>query len=67
MLIIDELKGRREAKSLQMKFTGTLGVLIIAKEKGIIESVSEIIEQIKRTNFRISEKLISEALKRCGE
>ena len=67
LLIIDEVKGRREAKSLQMQFTGTLGVLIVAKEKGIINSVGEIIDLIKETNFRVSDKLIADTLKKCGE
>lgn len=67
LLIIDEIKGRREAKALQMQFTGTLGVLIVAKEKGIIHSVAEILELIKETNFRISNQLLLETLKKCGE
>jgi predicted nucleic acid-binding protein len=61
LLIIDDLKGRRHAKKLSINFTGTLGILIIAKEKGIIRSVNEMIEEIKKTDFRISESLIKEA------
>ena len=67
LLIIDEYKGRREAKLLNINCTGTLGILIIAKEKGIIESVSHVLDQIKQTNFRISDELIQETLKRCIE
>jgi predicted nucleic acid-binding protein len=67
LLIIDEVKARREAKSLNITFTGTLGVLLIAKENGVINSVKEIIDLIKKTNFRISDTLIQDVLIRCGE
>jgi len=67
LLIMDESKGRREAKQLRIKLTGTVGILILAKEKGLIKSVTEIIEQIRRTDFRISEILIQEAKRRSNE
>ncbi len=67
LLIIDELKGRREARQLELKYTGTLGILITAKEKGLIKSVSKVIQEIRDTDFRIDEKLIREVKKRCGE
>lgn len=67
LLIIDELKGRKEAKHLNINYTGTLGILIIAKEKGLIKTVMEVIEEIKETDFRISEALLKEAKRRCGE
>ncbi len=51
LLIIDEFKGRREAKLLKLDFTGTIGVFIIAKEKGYIISVSEIITEIQKNQF----------------
>ncbi|MCF8372683.1 MAG: DUF3368 domain-containing protein [Bacteroidales bacterium] len=44
-----------------------MGVFIAAKEKGLIGSFTEILADINRTNFRLSEKLISEALKNSGE
>jgi predicted nucleic acid-binding protein len=30
---MDDLKGRREAQNLNLKLTGTLGILVLAKEK----------------------------------
>jgi len=67
LLIVDDFKARREAKQLGIKYTGTIGVLIVAKEKGLINSVSEIINEIKKTDFRISEKLVREAKKKSKE
>ncbi len=67
LLIIDDNKGRKEARQLGLNFTGTLGVLITAKEKGLIGSISEIIQEIQNTNFRLRSDLINETKKRCGE
>lgn len=54
LLIIDEIKGRKAAKELDIQITGSLGVLIAAKNKGHLEAVKPIINNIQKTNFRIS-------------
>ncbi|MEX2379481.1 MAG: DUF3368 domain-containing protein [Vicingaceae bacterium] len=58
LIILDDQKARSEAKQLKLNITGTIGILLLALEKGIIESQDDIIEEIKRTNFRISEKYL---------
>ena len=62
LLIIDEAKGRKEAKQLHLNYTGTLGILLVAKDKGLISSISEILEEIKQTDFRISKSLLKEVI-----
>ena len=67
LLIVDEQKGRKEANHLKIKITGTLGILVLAKEKGLISSASEILKQIQNTDFRISQALLDETKKLSGE
>ena len=66
-LIIDEQKGRRIARQLGLTITGTLGVLVEAKQKGLILMLKPVLDRIKQTDFRLSERLIQEILKQVGE
>jgi len=67
LLIIDEIKGRKAAKEIGISVTGSLGVLIAAKNKGHIQTVKPLIEKIQKTNFRISEELVEYVLDKVNE
>lgn len=67
LLIIDDLKGRKIAKETGLDITGSLGVIIAAKEKGYIAAVRPVLEKILNTNFRISNTLLEKVLKYSGE
>lgn len=67
LLIIDERKGRKIAEDLGIDTIGSLGILIKAKERGVIIEVREILELIDRTDFRISQSIREVVLKQSGE
>lgn len=67
LLILDDLKARKIARRLGMRFTGTLGVINKAKELHIIDRIKPLIDQLKETDFRISENVIEDLLKRNSE
>ena len=67
-LLIDERLGRREAVRLGLSITGVLGVLLIAKNRGLIAKVQPIIDAlILQANFRISRQLYEEVLQTANE
>lgn len=63
LVIIDD----NAAKYLGLTVTGTLGVLIKAKQSGIISSVKNAITKIQSNGFYINENIIKLALKQAGE
>ena len=67
ILIIDNFKARKLAHSLKLSHTGTIGVIIAAKQKGIISSIKPILEKIKETNFYASADLELQALIQAKE
>lgn len=67
LLIIDEKKGRKIAKAMGIAITGTLGVIVKAKEKRILDKVKPILDELESANFRISNSLKATVLKQTGE
>ena len=67
LLIIDDYKARKLAHTLHISYTGTIGIIILAKQKGIIDSIKPIFAKIKETNFRISAELELQALIQAEE
>ena len=67
IIILDDWKARKLAERLGLSVTGTLGVIIKAKNNGIAPSIKPYLEKIRETNFRISEELEQIALKEANE
>lgn len=67
LLVLDDLRARKTAKKLNLRFTGLLGILVKAKKFGMIHSLKEILAQLESQNFRISRELIDKALQQVGE
>lgn len=67
LLILDDLKGRKEAEKLGFRITGTLGILFKAKKIGLIPELKSFIEKLKVVGFRISPKIEEEILRKSNE
>jgi predicted nucleic acid-binding protein len=67
LLIMDDYKGRRYAEQLGIKITGTLGIIIDAKQSGHIESVKPILDKIKKTDFRLTAELEKRTIEKSNE
>lgn len=67
LLILDEKLGRIVATSIGFDITGLVGILIIAKNRGLISSVKEVLNKVISLGCRISQHLYNIALKSCNE
>ena len=67
LLITDDKQARAAAKRLGVSIIGTVGILIRAKQNGIISEIKPILNALDENEFRISRALREEALKIAGE
>lgn len=63
VIILDDLKARKLAQKLNLKITGTIGVLVKARKRNIIASTQEVLNKLRNEGFRISDEIEKEFLK----
>ncbi len=62
-ILLDERDGRKIAKSLGLKVTGVLGILLRAKQEGELSSLPDTIDALVKTaGFRIAPELLAKVL-----
>lgn len=67
LLIMDERKGRSVAKELGVEVIGLLGIILKAKQIGLIESGEIVLGELEEHGLWLSSKLKTELLKNLGE
>ena len=66
-LLIDDRRAKSFARLNGINVIGSLGVLILAKEKGYIDSIRRDLEKLKESSLFISQSLIDRVLYEVGE
>ena len=61
-LLIDDNRARKVAKLNHITITGSQGILLLAKHRGIIPHVKPYLDQLRNTNIRFSERLLQRTL-----
>ena len=62
ILILDDLKARKIAITMGLNITGTIGLILQCKRKGIIKLVRPILNELQSVGFNISDALFQKAL-----
>ena len=65
--IIDDLNGRKCATLLKIPVRGTLGIVLVAKKRGLIPQARPVIEKLIDSGLYLSRQILDEALKRVDE
>lgn len=66
-LLIDDLRARKVAQYNGMHIIGSIGVLVLAKNKQLIPEIKPYLHTIEHSEVYISDALIQQALKMAGE
>ena len=65
--IVDDLAARRCAATLGVPVRGTLGLVLIAKQRGEISAARSVLEELRQAGMYLSDAVLNRALKRVGE
>ena len=65
--IIDDLAGRRCAAAFNIPVRGTLGLVLVAKQRGRIASARQVLEQLRQSGMYLSNQVMNDALALIGE
>lgn len=66
-VLMDERKGRRKLSQLGLPKIGTVGILLKAKQVGLLSVIRPDIEQLRQQGFSISQTVIDAVLQQAGE
>ena len=67
VVCVDEFAGRRYAKLHGLEVIGTLGVLLVAKQKGYVFELRPLFQKLLANNRHIRKTLCNQILVRVGE
>jgi predicted nucleic acid-binding protein len=65
--LVDDRAARRCAATLNIKTLGTGGILVLAKKRGLLDSVSEALKKLQNAGLYISDEIIELLKKQAGE
>lgn len=66
-VLLDDKKARRIAEQLGLQVAGTIGLLLKAKQQGVVPAIKSILDELEAVDFRISTGLRSRALELAEE
>ena len=67
LVILDDALARQYARMLKLRLTGTLGVLLKAKETGLLPAVAPVLERLQHLRFRMDPETRQAVLRLAGE
>ena len=66
LILLDDRRAREIALGRGLSVIGTLGILVEATQRQLI-NLHEVVEDLKKTNFRVSRELLDSALERTRD
>lgn len=66
-VVLDDLEARRCVSSMNIRVIGSLGIVVMAKQKGLIAQAKPVIERLRQGGLYLDEGLMVKALGMVGE
>ena len=67
LVIFDDLDARQYAQRLHLTVTGTVGILLAAKKKGLIDVIEPLLTDLRNNGMYLGDAVIVHALQLAGE
>ncbi len=67
LLVIDDDRGRRLALRVGLRIKGTLGILVLAKRRKLLDRVRPLVEALPERGVYVAQYLIDAVLREVGE
>ena len=66
-VLLDDLRARKVAQRLDIKQIGTVGLLLRAKKRGLLDSIKPHLNALMESGIYIRKELVEAVLKEAGE
>lgn len=66
-VLIDEIKARLAAESLGIEYIGTVGLLLLAKQRGYVSAIKPLLDTLRSRKFHLSDRVYQGVLRQAGE
>ena len=67
VVVLDDALARQVAEMLDIRLTGTLGLLLDAKRAGLVPTVAPLLDKLQLLRFRLAPRTRAAVLKLAGE
>ncbi len=67
LVLLDDLQARREAKRLGLAITGTAGIIVEARQAGLIPAARPVFARLAEEGFHLGDDLVRAILAELGE
>jgi predicted nucleic acid-binding protein len=67
LVILDEIMGRRYARQMNLKLTGTLGILLKAKQIGLIDKITPLLNELISKGSWLNPALVAKIIEMAEE
>lgn len=67
LVLIDDRRGREVARRMNLAVKGTLGVLIEARDRGLLERLAPVVGELREAGFWVTDDVVARVLALVGE